>query len=162
MDTIDINGHRCTRIGDTDPTDRCLLFNCEDCGATLPYFGFQTGAQGCPGRPESLNYLRVCVPDTCPGHLDTDSAEYRAWKEITSIPTSSVPRLTCQADTLGSRAADQYRHHARRIGLPMDDWHEEEGFGGAGGGIVATFRHRGRPYQVSVTTTGGILTASTD
>lgn len=154
---ITVGGHRIRRI--TAAMNRTSLWRCIDCGLESDNSTglFQVGFDGCPMRPESLDHLSVCPGGkNCPGHMDTSSPQYRAWKESPSMPSSDVPHITCDPDTLGLRAAAQWLYFADRIGLKTTLW-AQTGLAdkvGAEGGHIADLQTGAGHFHIIVTRWG--------
>lgn len=155
-DTITIGGHRVGHTG--TPRAGRTYYTCVDCGlsdegTTL----FQVGTDGCPMRPESLDYLSVCPGGKlCGGHMDTSTHEYRMWKESPNMPKEQVPHFTCDASLLGIRAARQWLRFAGKIEMKVSDWSQEAyaSHTGATGGKVADFATPTGQYHIVVTKYG--------
>lgn len=120
----DLNGHLAYLVKVPNPAATpAPPWHCTDCNTTTDRHSFAAGTRGCPGRPESLDYLRVCGMN-CPGHMDATSAEFRAWKELPSSSADSVPRVSCDPTpyALVGRASRQWIGTADRIGLKLSVW----------------------------------------
>ncbi|MDT0307233.1 hypothetical protein RM780_09685 [Streptomyces sp. DSM 44917] len=89
---IPSHGHRLIRA---PRRGEPAAMRCLDCQATAPHAAFCTGWEGCPGRPESLNYLSIAL---LPGVEEMD------------------------ASSRAQAMAGHYRTVAGRIGLPLEDW----------------------------------------
>lgn len=155
-----IGGHK------TEPTGKTMTghpgkppeLRCTGCDATGDHYVFAVGSQGCPADPTSFP-LWVCPGgDGCEGHMDTDSAEYRAWKDIPSYDAGSVPRWHHGTDDLAKRAADAYRDRMDAIGMRTGAWSQEGYRVGREGGKVAELTFIGLPWSVWVDA-GGYITA---
>lgn len=132
-------------------------YQCRDCEAHGPIDLFSTGAEGCPGRPESLSVLTVCAGgDKCDGHMAQDSAEWRQWKASPSMSSGSVPRYQCKAQERGDRAAEQFQKFASRIGMDFRNWApNRDVFDVAADGVkVADFDHTAGHYELWVSRSG--------
>lgn len=159
-EAVVIAGHIVTAVGHDKgvPTGDQTLFRCDDCRTTTTRHSFLAGTTGCPGRPQSLDYLSVCPGgDLCPGHPDTDSSEWRAYTRSSNISLTTVPRLHCPVSELGVRAARQYLCFADKIGMKMSAWAQGQAASvGVEGGIVAEFTLAGKSYAVHVNPLGKI------
>lgn len=160
--TATLGGHRVTSTGEHYGVQgqAVATWHCIDCDTVASRTSFTAGLAGCPARPESLDYVRVCGT-SCTGHPDTDSPEYRAWLESKTLRFSSVPRFFCKAEDLGKRAAAQYAHYAERIGLPLANWVERTPILDDGG-VCAAFRFKEAYYAVHVNAYGHISVQRTD
>lgn len=159
-EATNIAGHIVVPVGHDKgmPTGDQTLYRCDDCQTTATRQSFTAGTPGCPGRPQSLDYLSVCPGgDQCAGHPDTSTAEWRAYTASNHISITTVPRLTCPASELGVRAARQYLTYADRIGLKMSAWAQGAAARiGAEGGVVAEFSAAGKSYGVNADRHGKI------
>jgi hypothetical protein len=155
--TMNINGHTVTATGTTAKglPGNPALYRCEGCGETVAAPSFENGPYGCPGDPAST-VLQVCPGgERCEGHRDTDSAEYRAWKEIASVSEDTIPtyRHGDPADRktgLAYRAASAYIAWADGVGMRFSVWAQEGFKVGPDGGKVAEMTFRGESWAVWV------------
>lgn len=119
-ETESIGGHMVTRVPDKAKQSN---YECNDCGEVGTSLVFTVGIDGCPGRPESLNNLKVCPGgDNCWEHMDQSSALWRQWKESSSMPADSVPHYRCKETERGDRAAAQFKNFADRLGMTTKNW----------------------------------------
>lgn len=131
-------------------------WECTGCETRGDSLVFTVGLEGCPADPTSFP-LWVCPGgDRCEGHPDTDSAEFRSWREIPSFPNESVPRLYCAAEDFAKRAADRYRERADRLGLRMSAWSQSGYKVGPEGGKVAELTFIGLSWSVWVDASGKV------
>lgn len=148
-DAVTLGGHKTVRISSSSRGS--WEYKCNDCGTRGNPALYTAGIDGCPGRPESLNMLRVCGGgNLCGGHMAQDSPEWRAWKESSSTSSDQVPRTTCGSDHVGERVRTQFLHYAKRLGMRLDDWK----VCGNGAGKVATFTHDKGAYELWAGETG--------
>jgi hypothetical protein len=157
--TIALGGHRVQDTGTHEGVGGSarVVWRCIDCQSSGTSTLFESGYDGCPMRPESLDYLSVCPGgDNCEGHMDTSTPEYRAWKESPSMPKEQVPRFTCDASKLGLRAARQWLKFADKIGITIIVWSSQAlaGHIGAGGGVVAELLSTAGAHHIVVTRHG--------
>jgi len=119
----DLNGHLCYLVKVRNPAAVTATWHCADCDTTTERASFKAGTRGCPGRPESLDYLQVCGME-CPGHMDTTTEDWRTWKASNSMPSDLVPKIFCDSSPgwLVTRAGTQWVAYADRIGLKMSVW----------------------------------------
>lgn len=130
---------------------RCT--KCETVGDSLV---FSVGLTGCPADPTSFR-LSVCVGgEQCKGHPDTDSAEWRAYKESPTLSLEGVPHWFHGTDDLAERAASHYRQYADRVGLRTGVWAQEGFKVGPEGGMVAEMTFIGLSWSVHVDRYGKI------
>jgi hypothetical protein len=155
-----IGGHKTEPTGKTmrQHPDNPPELRCTGCEATGDRYTFAVGVQGCPADPTSFP-LWVCPGgDGCDGHMDTDSAEFRAWKDIPSYDAGNVPRWTHGTDDLAERAADAYRVRMDQVGMRTGVWSQEGFRVGREGGLVAELTFIGLSWSVWVDA-GGHVTA---
>lgn len=157
-------GHRTVDTGKVDkgmPTGDQTLYRCLDCETVTTRIGFggiRGANDGCPARPESLDFLSVCPGgERCEGHMDTSTAQWRAWKDSPDASSDGVPRFHHTVDDLAERAAAQYLRHADLVEMKMGVWAAQGRKVGAEGGTVAEFQHsNGKQYEVHVDQYGKI------
>ena len=130
-------------------------YKCEHCGTQGSSALFTVGVDGCPERPESLNYLMVCPGgDGCQGHMDKTTEAWHQWKASSSMPSDLVPRYQCGETERGNRAAAQFLRYAERVGLTVKNWTTVNT--SADGALVGTFQHGQNSYELWVGRTGEI------
>lgn len=148
----------------TEPTGKTMKghpgtppeLRCVKCGTTGDSLVFSVGIDGCPADPTSFP-LWVCAGgDKCEGHMDTDSAQYRAWKDIPSYDSADVPKWVHGTDDLAKRAADAYRNRMDRVGMRTGAWTQSGYQVGPDGGKVAELTFIGLPWSVWVDASGHV------
>lgn len=156
-ETQSTGGHMVTRVPNKTEEFKYKCNDCEKIGKSLV---FTVGIDGCPGRPESLNNLKVCPGgDNCWEHMDQSSPLWQQWKESSSMSADLVPHYRCMESERGKRAAAQYKDFADRLGMTTRNWSTETGsvFNVNGDGqSVASFDHENGHYEVYVAKNGSM------
>lgn len=158
-DAHNIGGHLVIADGTLKgmPRGDQTVYKCGDCDERDTRIGLSVGWPGCPGRPESLTerHLSVCGAE-CDGHPDTNTAQWRAYRDSDHLSITTVPRWHHTVDGLTERAAAQFLYQTKRVHMKITNWEVAATPVEYLGGVVASFDHVKGHYDVVVNQYGKI------